>query len=47
MQERNTDRQTLKIGYGTFAAPYRTGRTSIATAPHSIRLTQILSDKTF
>lgn len=31
----------------TFAAPYRTGRTSIATAPHSIRLTQILSAKTF
>lgn len=47
MQKGKTDIKTLKKECRPFATPYRTGRTSIATAPHSIRLTQILSAKTF
>ena len=47
MQKGKTYIKTQKMCTVTFAAPYRTGRTSIATAPHSTHLTQTISAKTF
>lgn len=47
MPERGTDIKTLKKECRPFATPCDTQWQSIAVAPHSIRLTQILSAKTF
>lgn len=47
MQKGKTDIKTLKKECRPFATPCDTQLQSIATAPHSIRLTQILSAKTF
>ena len=47
MQKGKTHLQKIKWSTVTFAAPYRTGLTSIATAPHSISLTFNKIDQNF